>query len=268
MCVYVCVCLCVCMCVCVCVCMCVHVCVCVSCVFDIACLFVSGGCVCACMCVSVGECVCLIMFLCGCLRAQCGRCITSPSVGVAPPSRHRRVARAPRAPAGGPCVFPRRAATPAPPSRCQRSQHRRRAATLATPTPSGKAHLWTIGPRDSQRFSEILFLAILVASRGAPGAQILPECGPGPWLSFLRVSATSAPWRPHSWPKTVFAKSGNSANRGSLRGVLEEQSPQSPPSGVGKWLCGIHGDCKHNVLVNKLFRAVFASPRAQNRLKL
>ena len=113
-----------------------------------------------------------------------------------------------------------------PGARRLREQDIPRAPGVIDPAPGAErywdisdgAQLRTIGPRDFQRFSEISFLAILGVSRGAPGAQILPKCGPGPWLNFGRVSAKSALWRPHSWPKFVFAECRNSANRTSLRG--------------------------------------------------
>ena len=82
---------------------------------------------------------------------------------------------------------------------------------------SDGAGVRTTSPRDFQRFSEILFWAIFGLSQGALGAHLLPECSPRPWLNFGRVSAKSAPWRPHSWPKIDAAKPQNSAKRVSLR---------------------------------------------------
>ena len=45
----------------------------------------------------------------------------------------------------------------------------------------------------------------------------MPECSPRARLNFGRVSAESAPWRPHSWPKIDAAKPQNSAKRVSHR---------------------------------------------------
>ena len=75
----------------------------------------------------------------------------------------------------------------------------------------------------TQRCSEILRDFVFDdggGSRGAPGAQTWPESGPGPGLTFARVLAKSALWRPHSSPKLVFAKSQKSANGKSLKDVV------------------------------------------------